>query len=292
MLDMEQGTDQWLELRKIKITGTDAATILGCSPYSTPYKLMQEKLGLSEPKAMNFAMQKGILMEEELRRTYSKSSGIEFLPSIELHGEFLMASLDGLSFDRKKILEIKTCNKKIFAEFKESKIPHHWYAQIQHQMATVPYANCVHLFCENAGNTFSQIVPRDEEYIKNLLIKEEDFYRLLLKKELPPMSAEDAEKQIVEINDEPKLEALLKKLMAMTVLRKGLEDEEADIKKQVLEYTDDGSCRAYGVLIKKSYVQRIDYKKACEDSKTDLARYEKAPQVRWTFTKEKEGEKD
>ena len=40
--------DEWLDLRKTGIGGSDAGTILGVNPYSSPYALYATKTGLVE----------------------------------------------------------------------------------------------------------------------------------------------------------------------------------------------------------------------------------------------------
>jgi len=284
MLDMQQKSDEWIELRKTKITGTDAAILMGVSPYSTSYQLMQEKLNLRPPKPYNSAMQRGNLMEEELRKDYNVRSGMDFIPAIKLNGEFLMASLDGLTFMEDGILEIKTCNKKVFAELVKGTVPEHWYAQMQHQLATVPTAKCVHLYAENSGEKYVHIVERDDEYIANMLEKEAEFYKLMLLKELP----EQSEKDIIEIKDNPLLENLIREFKILAKVSKEYEEKSKEVKKHILEYTDDGNCKAYGLKMIKSYTQCFDYKKACEDAKIDLKPYAKPLTIRWTFSEEKE----
>ncbi len=43
-----QHSNEWLELRKNKIGASDAPIIMKVSPWKTPYRLWEEKLGLTE----------------------------------------------------------------------------------------------------------------------------------------------------------------------------------------------------------------------------------------------------
>ncbi len=44
IIDLEQGTPEWLEWRKNGIGSSDIATIMGANPYQTPYQLWEENL--------------------------------------------------------------------------------------------------------------------------------------------------------------------------------------------------------------------------------------------------------
>ena len=43
--EMETSNDNWLKLRKAGIGGSDAAAILGMTPWKSPYQLWLEKTG-------------------------------------------------------------------------------------------------------------------------------------------------------------------------------------------------------------------------------------------------------
>ena len=47
---MQQGSEEWLKLRKNYLGASDAAVVLGISPFQTRYQLWQDKLGLGQKK--------------------------------------------------------------------------------------------------------------------------------------------------------------------------------------------------------------------------------------------------
>lgn len=95
-----QGSKEWLDFRKDKIGGSDAATIAGLNLWKSPLMLYEEKvLGTefgfsSQAKA---AMQRGHDLEDEARRAYQDMMGVFMFFDVVVHPRFpwLMASLDG-----------------------------------------------------------------------------------------------------------------------------------------------------------------------------------------------------
>ena len=75
IINLIQGSPEWLELRKNKITGTDSSVLLGSNPFKTRLELWQQKMGLKEQDACNAAM---------LRELGTEKSMMESNPLISL----------------------------------------------------------------------------------------------------------------------------------------------------------------------------------------------------------------
>lgn len=137
LLDILQGSDMWLEMRRNFITATDASVIMGNSPYCTPYDLWRRKLGFLEPQPVNSAMLRGKELEDTARKLADEFLGMKFKPMVAVPDEpidYAMASLDGISDDEKMIIEIKCGNKKDHADTFKNKIPKKYEDQLQWQM--------------------------------------------------------------------------------------------------------------------------------------------------------------
>jgi putative phage-type endonuclease len=65
MIEVEQGTKEWLLWRKTVITATDCPAIMGSSPWVTIYKCWQKKLGLIKDEKSNPSMERGKLLKTE-----------------------------------------------------------------------------------------------------------------------------------------------------------------------------------------------------------------------------------
>src|SRR5258708_7878806 len=131
-IPIEQGTDEWLDLRKTKITATDAVVIMGASPWKTRTELYHEKVCATVPNAPNERMQRGTVLEPIARDLFNMTTGLKMVPKVAVKG-WAMASLDGIN-EWNEILEIKCPGDKDHAIAVVGKVPDHYYPQLQHQM--------------------------------------------------------------------------------------------------------------------------------------------------------------
>jgi len=141
VVNLTQGTPEWLAWRQTGVSASDVAAILGRSPYKTKWHLWAEKSGLRAPDDLsnNPAVWRGKTYEDLLRRHLTVERKLGIMPLCIEHDEvaILKASLDGI--DR-------------FGRPWEFKIPHHsnfldvrqngreskqfiqYQPQVQHQM--------------------------------------------------------------------------------------------------------------------------------------------------------------
>ena len=131
--------DEWHEIRRMGITGTDISVITGTNPYKTQKELLAEKL-TGEKREQNEAMFWGTKLEEVVANVYAERSGCaitevkgtfstEKLPSED--GVPLLGNVDRLILDYNdnavKILEIKTASSYSAKRWSDGAIPA-WYA--------------------------------------------------------------------------------------------------------------------------------------------------------------------
>ena len=97
IIQVAQGSGEWLTLRRSKITATDCAAILGKSKYKSPHMVWLDKRGKSKPFD-NEAMKRGRDLEPEARDYFNKKLGLNCTPVVALSDEnpWQMASLEGL----------------------------------------------------------------------------------------------------------------------------------------------------------------------------------------------------
>lgn len=181
MLNLEQGSQEWLDFRSNHITATDASIILGTNPYCTREELMQRKLGLLPEVKMNAAMRRGSAMEPAARVAASDYLHMTFTPVVlqsDSH-PWAMASLDGISPEG-VVIEIKCPGKKNHEAAKRGAIPEYYYPQLHHQM-WVAEANSVWYWSWDGSAGVAIQVERCQEYIDWIIRMEEEFYRELLR---------------------------------------------------------------------------------------------------------------
>jgi putative phage-type endonuclease len=144
IIELEQGSQEWLSWRKTVITATDCPAIRGTSPWSTAYKAWQRKLGLIEEQKSNDAMERGKGLEPIIRERFIKNFGMNMAPAVveSSEYEFLGASLDGLSECGKYILEVKTGGHKLHEMAKNGVVPDYYMDQMQHQLLVTAADKC------------------------------------------------------------------------------------------------------------------------------------------------------
>lgn len=96
-ISFEQGTPEWRRWRRSGIGGSDVPTLLGVG-YATHDILLKEKVN-GVDRDVNFAMQRGTIMEPEARGHYQRRFGVEVEPvcfeRMEPGYEWMRCSLDG-----------------------------------------------------------------------------------------------------------------------------------------------------------------------------------------------------
>jgi putative phage-type endonuclease len=176
-INMEQGSSEWLQLRRKHVCASDSPIIMGVSPWLTRQELLEQKRGERAAQIVNFPMQRGAVLEPEARSLAEKMLDTLFIPEVYVSGEhaFMLASYDGISLDEKIILEIKCTSKKNHELARNGKIPDYYKPQLQHQMSVFG-SDQVYYFSYNGSEGIFVIEHRDETYIKNMIELEKIFY--------------------------------------------------------------------------------------------------------------------
>ena len=283
-VDLYQDSTQWLDWRKDKITASDVAKVLNRSPYGTSYSLWQEKTKRVPPVAFNDNMRFGQRMEPFIREYWSMTSDNAFSPACYEHPTipYLAASLDGVTFEEDRILEIKTCNKEVFEQAKEGIVVDHYYIQIQVQLMCVPSA----LFCDAVFANGLVNDVKSEHIAHNKVFPDEELQKLikvecakfkkLWETDTPP---EYTDKDYVFVGDDwnySKAEREWLTAQESVKYAKGIEEEAR--KKMIMLA---GERNARGNHVKISKIKRsgsIDYKSLVESrgiDETELEKYRK-----------------
>jgi putative phage-type endonuclease len=189
-IPLEQGSQNWLDYRKTRIGASDAASIMGVG-FSTPLQLWKEKLGLVT-KEVTSRMQRGTDLEPLAREAFIKEMGLFVAPAVLESKEhsWMFASVDGLSYDGKTLVEIKCPNQKDHALALEGKIPEKYFPQLQHQMLVLNL-EMMYYFSFDGNQGARVLVYADSEYQRTLIAKERDFYKKLITFEQPELTDRD-----------------------------------------------------------------------------------------------------
>lgn len=186
--------EEWLNLRKTGIGGSDAAVILGISPFKSTLELWNEKVkDIQTLPEENEAAYWGKTLEPIVRQEFTKRTGLSVYtePYLLQHNQysFMQANLDGYIFDTvygNCVFEAKTASAYKASDWDDG-IPDEYYAQLQHYMAVTGYQGA-YIAALIGGNQFIwKFVERDKLYIKKLIQKEKLFWHHVETETAPPI---------------------------------------------------------------------------------------------------------
>ena len=172
--NFEQRTEDWYNIRKGKMTASNAETIIangkGLETYI--YNLMAEYYSLAEKENyINADMQRGIDLEPEAKIEFQFYTGLDIkeVGCVELN-EYILASPDGLIGDD-GLIEIKCPNDSIYFKLLLSNnIKPEYIAQMQMQMYVTERQYCYFVsYNPNFEKSlYIKKINRDEEMIEKL----------------------------------------------------------------------------------------------------------------------------
>lgn len=285
-IELEQGSKEWLETRKLHIGGSDAPIIMGESPFKTTMQLWEEKVGIKTNNYVSSAMSRGISMEPVARQDIERITGIKFTPVVLFHptNKFMMCSLDGLSEDGKVILEVKCPNPNgpDHAEAIKGNIPKKYKAQPQHCLECVKTAEVVLYYSFDGERGHIVEAYRDQEYINNMIEKEKEFYRCMQQYVPPSFHLDD----YVQMED-PRWRSIYNLYAAEKKIGEESKTREEMYKKQLIELS--GGLNAIGDGIKLSKIVRkgiVDYDTILKQHEiyVDLDQFRKPSTESWRIT--------
>ena len=193
----------WLAERKTGIGGSEAAAVLGVSPWATPVTVWLDKTGRSGPKEETEAMRIGTELEDFVARRYCTETGRtvrrfnkmvhvgcllgNFDRLVVPEGEKVASHMDEIRTDT--LLECKTSSREWDGE-----VPIYYQTQVQHYMGLVPkllHADVAVLFLGRKHfETFR--VERDDEVIHVMQERLTDWWnRYVVTGTMPPPTNEE-----------------------------------------------------------------------------------------------------
>ena len=274
-VELIQRSEEWLEFRKNRIGASDAPVIMGVSPWKTPYELWQEKMGFLKTHETP-AMRYGNEMEEVARHSYNRVKRDMYVPCVFVSDKYpwMIASMDGMTFDRKSGVEIKCPGKRDQEIAKAGKVPEHYYAQLQHQMSVCDLDQIdYYSFDGNEGLLIT--VKKDDGYITSLIEKEQEFYDCLINFKEPELTDRDYTQRY-----DPEWEDTATRWIAVRDVMDSLKKEEDELREKLISLSGGLNAKGSGVKLKSYFkLGAIDYRSIPELSQVDLERYRKNPSI-------------
>ncbi len=186
--------EEWLQLRRAGIGGSDASVIMGKNPYRSILQLWEEKTGkLPVTDDGNEYTYWGNVMEPIIRKEFMNRTGLKVRQKHAMifhkYYPYLFADVDGIVTDErgeKCIFEAKTASQ-YKAEQWEDGVPEEYILQVQHYLE-VCGMDKAYIAALIGGNKFVfHTIYRDEELIRNLISREKEFWEGCVLKEIEPV---------------------------------------------------------------------------------------------------------
>lgn len=286
-IETEQGSYEWLEWRRSLLTATNAGMLMGFSPYETPFKGWQRKIGLIPEQKSNPAMVRGQKDEPIARKLFIKEYGINMVPTC-IESEkytFFGASLDGLSDCGTMILEVKS-------QIPPSEIPAFHMMQMQHQMLCCDRSDIKAYYVSHwNGVNVTYEVAFDPKWVESYLPKAKQFWENVVFGEPPMLSKKDYTNRSQDnewIDPSNRYYAVDAEIKAFEAQIKLLEVKKLEIREELIKVADGENCEGNGLkLLNKCTKGRVDYDSIPVLKEVDLEKYRKPTTYAWTIMVEK-----
>lgn len=270
--NLEQGSLEWLAFRRKHITATDSMKILEECPISwgNPRSLYYEKIMAIE-KPINSVMQKGIDLEPFARSAVSQKLGVIFEPVCVVSDKhpWMMASLDGMTKSKDRIIEIK-CGRSAHEKAKLGEVCSYYIPQIMHQLAITGHLTIDYCTFWN-DELIILSIHRDEGYIQNLIEKTYEFYQCLKTFTEPKCTLPDYEEETNE-----KARMLAKEIYRLDEQKKELDHLIKQHKNSLQDIANGRNIKVDNLIVRKKVRQgSIDYSKIPSLQDQDLEEYRK-----------------
>ena len=199
---------EWLEWRRKGIGGSDAAAILGISPFRTARDLYYDKLGVVavvDDDSNWVAMKMGHLLEDLVAEIFAHRTGFRIYQIKKMFRHplhpYMLADVDyfvELPGGRTAILEIKTTNYNATGNWwrdGQEVVPPYYESQGRHYMAVMNVDECYFccLYGNNEEETIIRHITRDMAYEEELVALESYFWNDYVLTRVPPPYTENGD---------------------------------------------------------------------------------------------------
>lgn len=239
--------EQWLTLRKKSIGGSDAGALMDMNPYQSPVSLYADKKGLSKDKETNEAMRLGNDLEDYVSRRWMEKTGKKVRADNFMYQhddcDFITANIDRDVVGENAGLECKTMSGFAKYDLENGEVPAQYYAQCQHYMLVKGYDKMYLAILVFQRGIYCLEVERNEEFIKELLAAEIDFWTNYIEKDqMPAPDGSDASMEAIkqiypsDINSQmqlPNADAEIRRYLELEKAIKDIEEEKKKIQAQL-----------------------------------------------------------
>lgn len=261
--------EQWRDVRRTGIGGSDIAAIAGVNPYRNAMSVYLDKIGQAPEIEENEAMYLGKELEPWVADQFAKKSGkkIQRVNAILQHPEhpFMLANLDRLVLDPdmgKGVLECKTGGAFTAKKWANSEIPESYMLQTQWYLAVtgLKFAWIAALLGGQRLQFSYQLIERDNEMIGYLTEIGRSFWQMVESRTPPALDGSDQCYDLLQTlyaQSQP-TEIILPEAEAMPLI---LQYEKAKlIEKEAVNVKKDALNKLTGMMAENEYAQCGNWK--------------------------------
>ena len=190
-----EGKEEWLNLRRQYIGGSDAAAVCGLNEFQSPYALWCEKKGITPAFEGNLRTEVGTFLEDFIAKKFETETGKKVRRSnftfINDQYPWAIADIDREIVGENAGLECKSTSDLNLRHYKNGDYPSRFYAQCVHYMAVKGYDR--YYLAVLIGNSDFKIfvIERDGQEIEALMDAEKQFSEWMKSGEEPPANPVD-----------------------------------------------------------------------------------------------------
>lgn len=207
--------EEWLDLRRTGIGGSDVAAAMGLSPFVSRYALWLDKVGEGSPLAESEYMKWGKRLEEPIARAFWEETGFPtWSQPVMLRSKtcpFALANPDRFTLDEDgpAIVEVKNVGKHKEHEWDDGP-PIHYRLQGMWYLFVTGHQRVYYAVLIGGQNFVIYQVERDDELLERMLREAEAFWSLVMLRRAPDVdgsdSTADALKAHYDTVERPKVE--------------------------------------------------------------------------------------
>ncbi|MBO9484263.1 YqaJ viral recombinase family protein [Salinisphaera sp. G21_0] len=204
ILDIQQGTPEWLALRQNYFTASEAPAMMGDSPFISRDQLLHQKKTGSTPEVNEFQQKKfdaGHQAEAEARPLAEKIVGADLFPATgatTIDGLPLLASFDGLTMMEDLIFEHKLWNEKLVAQIEGEGIEPAYYWQLEQQLLVSGAERVLFVCSDGTSANLRHVYYESQDYRREALIAGWKQFQEDLHSFEPPVSSPVLEGELIQ----------------------------------------------------------------------------------------------
>lgn len=282
-MNMKQTREEWLAERKSGIGGSDAAAILGLSPWATPVQVWLDKTGRAADREETEAMRIGTELEDFVARRYMAETGRtvqrynrmvhrgcllgNFDRLVVPEGEKVASHMGDVRTDT--VLECKTSSREWDGE-----VPLYYQTQVQHYMGLESRLVHADVACLFLGRKHFEVfrVERDDEVIKAMQERLTAWWDEYVAGDKMPPPANEADCKLLWARSNPGKTVEATDEIAAKLLKYADAKATEKAAKEIATGLQSAICAAMGdaeVLVGPDGRPLLTWKSAKDSSKTD-----------------------